>query len=38
VHVFDVQRGDFVPASLSSHSGTGPFPPYVEHDGQIISE
>ena len=38
VHVFDVQRGDFVPASQSSHSGTGPFAPYVEHDGQIISE
>lgn len=37
VHVFDVQRGDFVPASQSSHSGTGPFVPYVEQDGQIIA-
>jgi carbonic anhydrase len=31
VHVFDVQRGDFVPASRSSHSGTGPFTPHVEY-------
>jgi carbonic anhydrase len=31
VHVFDVQRGDFVPASRSTHSGTGPFTPHVEH-------
>ena len=31
VHVFDVQRGDFVPASRSSHSGTGPFAPHVEY-------
>jgi carbonic anhydrase len=37
VHVFDVQQGDFVPASKSSHSGTGPYSPYVEHDGQIIA-
>jgi carbonic anhydrase len=35
--VFDVQQGDFVPASKSSHSGTGPFAPYVEHDGQIMA-
>ncbi len=35
VHVFDAQRGDFVPASRAEHSGTGPYPPYVEHDGQI---
>jgi carbonic anhydrase len=31
VHVFDVQRGDFVPASRSTHSGTGPFTPHVEY-------
>ena len=31
----DVQQGDFVPASRASHSGTGPYPPYVEHDGQV---
>eukprot|EP01038_Epipyxis_sp_PR26KG_P000709 gene709-995_t len=34
VHVFDVQTGGFVPASQSDHSGTGPYQPYVEHDGQ----
>ncbi len=36
VHVFDVQRGGFVPASESQRSGTGPYQPYVEHDGQVI--
>ena len=36
VHVFDALQGDFVPASLATHSGTGPYQPYVEHDGQII--
>ena len=36
VHVFDAQRGDFVPSSVSTHSGTGPYQPYVEHDGQVI--
>jgi carbonic anhydrase len=25
VHVFDVQRGEFVPASQSEHAGTGPY-------------
>lgn len=38
IHVFDVQRGDFVAASVAAHSGTGPYQPYVEHDGQVISE
>jgi carbonic anhydrase len=28
VHVFDVKSGQFVPASLASHSGDGP---YAEH-------
>ena len=37
VHVFDVQQGNFVPAAIASHSGTGPYQPYVEHDGQIFS-
>lgn len=37
VHVFDAEQGSFVPASLASHSGTGPYQPYVEHDGQVIS-
>ena len=35
VHVFDVQSGGFVAASQASSSGTGPYPPYVEHDGQV---
>ncbi len=38
IHVFDAQQGGFVPASVASHSGTGPYQPYVEHDGQILSE
>ena len=38
VHVFDVEQGAFVPASVASHSGTGPYQPHVEHDGQIISD
>ena len=36
VHVFDAEQGAFVPSSVSSHSGTGPYQPYVEHDGQVI--
>lgn len=36
VHVFDVQAGAFLPASVAGHSGTGPYQPYVEHDGQIL--
>lgn len=38
IHVFDVKQGQFVPASVASHSGTGPYPPYVEHDGQVICD
>ncbi|SFC20324.1 carbonic anhydrase [Polaromonas sp. OV174] len=38
VHIFDAQQGGFVPASIASHCGTGPYQPYVEHDGQIISD
>ncbi len=37
IQIFDVQQGSFVPASLSAHSGTGPYQPYVENDGQIFS-
>ena len=37
VHVFDAQQGDFIAASVASNSGTGPYQPYVEHDGQVIS-
>ena len=36
VHVFDAEHGGFVPASQASTSGTGPYIPYVEHDGQQI--
>ena len=38
IHIFDAQRGDFVPASLADNSGTGPYRPYVEHDGQVLDE
>ena len=33
VHVFDVATGGFVAASKAKSSGTGPYAPYVEHDG-----
>ena len=33
VHVFDVRRGSFVPASQSEHSGTGAFDHAPVHDG-----
>lgn len=36
VYVFDALRGDFIAASHARHSGTGPYTPYVEHDGQVI--
>jgi carbonic anhydrase len=36
VNVFDVKQGAFIPAALASHSGTGPYQPYVEHDGQVL--
>ena len=38
IHVFDALTGDFVPASQSGHSGTGPYTPYVEHDGQVVAD
>ena len=38
VHVFDVRTGGFVAASRADNSGTGPYPPYVEHDGQILMD
>ncbi len=37
VHVFDVQRGSFVPASRSEHSGTGPYRP-AEPEAPIFNE
>jgi len=30
VHVFDVKSGQFLPATQSPHSGTGPYAPYEE--------
>ena len=36
VHVFDVATGGFVAASKAKSSGTGPYAPYVEHDGQVL--
>jgi carbonic anhydrase len=36
VHVFDVLKGGFVPASMALNSGTGPYQQFVEHDGQLI--
>lgn len=36
IHVFDAQQGDFLPASLASNPGTGPYRAYVEHDGQSL--
>ena len=36
IHVFDAHEGGFVPASRAHNAGTGPYPPYVEHDGQVI--
>ncbi|MFM2111471.1 MAG: Carbonic anhydrase 1 [Pseudomonadota bacterium] len=38
VHVFDAEKGQFLPSAEASHSGTGPYCPYVEHDGQVISD
>jgi carbonic anhydrase len=38
VRVFDIQRGGFVAASDASNTGTGPYQPYVEHDGQVICD
>jgi carbonic anhydrase len=36
IHVFDAQQGDFLPASVASNPGTGPYREYVEHDGQVL--
>jgi carbonic anhydrase len=38
IYVFDAVRGTFVPATLATDCGTGPYPPYVEHDGQVICD
>ena len=36
VQVFDAKTGHFVPCEQASNSGTGPYMPYVEHDGQVL--
>jgi carbonic anhydrase len=36
VHVFDAEQGAFVPSSIASHSETGPYQAYVEHEGHVI--
>ena len=38
IHVFDEKQGAFVPASLVSKTGTGPYQPDVENDGQVICQ
>jgi carbonic anhydrase len=38
IHVFDAQQGAFLPASVASNPGTGPYREYVEHDGQILTD
>ena len=38
IHVFDAQRGDFLPAEEATNPGTGPYLPYVEHDGQVLCD
>jgi carbonic anhydrase len=38
IHVFDAAQGDFLPASVASTPGTGPYREYVEHDGQILCD
>ncbi len=32
VHVFDVQRGGFIPAALADNPGTGPYLAHVQQD------
>lgn len=36
VHIFDVQKGGFIPASQASHSGTGPYQKFIEHEDQLL--
>ncbi len=38
VYVLDVVTGRFVPATQAQHSATLPYPPYVEHDGQVLAD
>lgn len=38
VHVFDVLKGQFVPASASDHSGTGPYQDVADDGSAIFNE
>ncbi len=38
VHVFDAERGAFVPAMEAGHSGTGPYCPYVEPEEKAFGD
>ncbi|MEJ6005243.1 carbonic anhydrase [Paucibacter sp. AS339] len=38
VNVFDVNRGQFVPASSADNSGTGPYRPHAEDPGVLFNE
>jgi carbonic anhydrase len=38
VHVFDVQRGCFVPAAHAEHSGTGPYKDHPSDAEQLFNE
>ncbi|NML15265.1 carbonic anhydrase [Azohydromonas caseinilytica] len=38
IHVFDVRRGGFVPASRSEHSGTGPFKDVPVEEDVLFNE
>ncbi|MBI5277206.1 MAG: carbonic anhydrase [Burkholderiales bacterium] len=38
VQVFDVHKGGFLAAAHAPNSGTGPYLPYVEHDGQVLCD
>lgn len=35
IHVFDAKQGQFIPASIASHSGTGPYQLHVEQHEHV---
>jgi carbonic anhydrase len=35
IHVFDVQAGAFVPASVADHSGTGPYQRFTDEQASL---
>ena len=38
IHVFDAQLGDFLPASVATNSGTGPYPHYEESSQPVWAD